>query len=69
LKSPRFWDIAPRHWVIDDRNFGTPWWYHIQGLNSSCDISTLEDEATMVFQNFGHKSAPQFRRKKTSASF
>jgi hypothetical protein len=41
----------------------------IRGSNYSSDVSTLKDETTTVFPNVGHKSVPQFRRKKTLASF
>jgi len=49
LRSPFFWDMVPHHLVITAPSFETV-------LILEGQMSSLEDETTMLSQNIGHQS-------------
>jgi len=63
VDSSILWNMVPRHWVNSAWYLETKWWSHLQGLKksmtiqtTSTEISTLEDEITMLSSNVGYLS-------------
>lgn len=60
VKSPYFWDMAPYHWVMDARHFGTTQWYYFR--ESKCPRKFGLTSSPLIFMEGTGTNNPVTRR-------